>query len=448
MIGDETTQDQSARGQTTQFDTAPRNVAERHDGDPASAIDLSTATLADPQLSKCPFSYYRAMREQDPVHRDPSIGYWWIAKREDVIAAAQDPAHFSSNTDLQFRSRYRPRAQALWDAAGIEVPYTILTSDPPEHEEYRRFAMSLFTPKRVNELTPHIADITNELIDDFIDSGRADFAKEFAELLPATIVCDEYGFPRADRSRFKSWADSILLLQTPGISEDEEVTLVTRVIELFKYLTHHLELQRDKGDGRVIYDLVSINRKDGTPFTLMERAWMAMTIFIGGVDTTANTLVSCINHLCLHPELQDQLRGKPDEIGNFFEEILRLHGPVQSIARRAKSDFEYSGKSIAEGNDVMLCLGSANRDETFWEKPDEFRLDRANVRQHLSFGSGRHVCVGMHLARQELQIALSLILDRLENIAFADPVSPPEYLPLPIFRGIASMPIRFSARRR
>ena len=406
-------------------------------------FDMTTATLADPAISPCPFSYYAAMRKADPVRLDPAIGYYWVARRDDVLEAAQDADRFSSNTDLQFRSSYRPRAQKLWDEAGIEVPYTILTSDPPEHQEYRRFAMSMFTPKRVGEMRAQILSIANELIDAFAAKGEVEFAKNFAELLPSTIVCDEYGFSRADRSKFKAWADSILLLQTPGISEDEEVALVTKVIELFTYLASHIQQDRTPDQGRIMYDLATLNRADGSPFTLMERAWMAMTIFIGGVDTTANTLVSSINHLCLHPELQDRLRGDDDAISYFIEEILRLHGPVQSMARRAKTDFDFGDKHIAKGADIMLCLGSANRDEKYWEDPDSFRLDRANRRNHLSFGYGRHVCVGMHLARQELQIALKTILERMRNMRFQDPANPPQYLPLPIFRGIPLMPIAF-----
>lgn len=409
-------------------------------------FDLDGATFADPAISACPFAFYRQLREQAPVHRDPAIGYYWITPRKKVLEAVQDTDHFSSNTDLQFRGTYRPRAQKVWDDAGIELTYTLLTSDPPEHQEYRRFAMSMFTPKLVKDIALRVEVIVQELLSGFVDDGEVEFASRFASLLPATVVCDEYGFAREDRSKFKAWADSVLLLQTPGISEDEEVALVTKVAELFQFLVGHLSRPRTRDEGRIMYDLATLNRSDGTPFTLIERAWMAITIFIGGVDTTANTLVSMINYLCEHPELQDELRGDEAKISAFVEEILRLHGPVQAIARRAKTKFSFGGEQIGAGADIMLCLGAANRDETYWSEPDAVKLDRPNGRQHLSFGSGRHVCVGMHLARQELQIALRLILDRVENIRLSDPENPPQYLPLPIFRGIATLPIRFDKR--
>lgn len=400
-------------------------------------------SLADPAVSACPFGYYRSIRDHEPARLDPVMGYYWIARRDDVLLAAQDPARFSSNTDLQFRSSYRPRAQKLWDEAQISVPYTILTSDPPEHEDYRRFAMSIFTPKRVIEMKPYIQSVVDELIDSFIDRGEAEFAKEFAELLPATVVCDEYGFPRSDRERFKAWADSVLLLQTPGISEDEEVRLVENVVALFEYLKRHITAASRQGGGRVINDLATINRKDGSPYSLMERAWMAMTIFIGGVDTTVTMLSVAMHFLCARPELQDELRTDPGKIANFIDEILRLEPPVQSIVRRAKQEFEFHDRTIPAGADIMLCLASANRDERFWSEPDTFRLDRPNSRQHSSFGYGRHVCVGMHVARQELQIAISTILQRMQCIRFAQPANPPRPLGLPIFRAMPTMPIRF-----
>ena len=109
-------------------------------------------------------------------------------------------------------------------------------------------------------------------------------------------------------------------------------------------------------------------------------------------------------------------------------------------------DFAYGDKQIAKGADIMLCLGSANRDESYWPEPDRLDLSRENLRQHLSFGYGRHVCVGMHLARQELQIAMKALLDRMGNIRFQDPANPPEYMPAAIFRFMGSMPIAFDKR--
>jgi cytochrome P450 len=409
----------------------------------AEVVDLAKATLADPELARCPFGFYAALRENAPVRRDPQLGHYWVARRADVIAAAQDSEHFSSKSDLQLRSRFRPRAQKLWDDAGINMRYTLLTSDPPEHAEFRRFGAALFTPRKVQELAPHIENIVNGLIDGFIDDGTVEFLGRFAALLPATVVADEYGFPRSDRERFKYWTDGVIQLQTPSITEDEEVDLVQRVIELFDYLVSHLEKAVDEPTGRVIYDLATFNRTDGTPFTMLERAWMALIIFVAGNETTVNTLCSAVYRLAGDSMLQETLRADPSKIENFVEETLRYEPSVQVLIRKAASDVKVGAETISAGADVVLCTASANRDEAYWTEPNEFRIDRPNHRQHLTFGYGRHVCVGMHLARRELVCAIRILLERLDKIRFQDPKHLPSYLPMPFFRGMASLPIMF-----
>ncbi|MFC5463106.1 cytochrome P450 [Massilia niabensis] len=419
----------------------------KNTGNAGDKIDLATATIADPELSKCPFAYYAKLRQEEPVRQDPSTGHHWIVKNDDVMKAFLDSEHFSSHHQLQFRDKFQPKAQKLFEAAGLQVPPTILTSDPPEHAELRSFGMTLFPVKRVAELAPGIETIVNELIDDFIDQGHVEFSKKFAALLPATIVADEYGFPRADRDQFKTWADANLVLQTPGITEDEEVELIGQLIELIRYIEKYLVNPPDRSQGRVMYDLATRNRSDGTPFTLMERIYTGLTIFIGGVDTTAGALTAMLNHLCHHPEMQDQLRGNTELISHFVEEILRLEAPVQATPRRITKDIEFAGRQLNEGEFAMICNGSANRDEAVWgADADEFKLVRSNHNQHRTFGYGRHVCVGMHLARVELNIAIRVILDRIEDIRFQNPDNPPQRVPMAIFNAYDSMPITFKAR--
>src|SRR5690606_19312639 len=142
--------------------------------------------------------------------------------------------------------------------------------------------------------------------------------------------------------------------------------------------------------------------RDGTPFSMLERAWMMVVVFVGGNETTMNMLTAGLFKLATNPDLQDELRTKPELIPQFTEEMLRLEGSVQALLRVATRDVEVDGTVIPAGANVILSTGSANRDESFWERADEFRLDRANGRRHMTFGHGRHVCIGMHLARREL----------------------------------------------
>jgi cytochrome P450 len=383
------------------------------------------------------------MRRESPVHRDPGTGCWWIARRESVSKASFDPATFSSRSELVLRTRYRPRAQALWDAAGMQTLHTLVTSDPPEHEDYRAVGMSLFTPTKVDELTPHIEARVHELIDGFAHRDSIEFVTEFAARLPGRIVCDEFGLPLEDQPRFKTWTDGVIELISTTLSEEREVELVQRLIELFKYLEVHLKRSSQEPTGRVIHTIATMNKRDGTPFSMLERAWMMVVVFVGGNETTMNMLTAGLFKLATNPDLQDELRTKPELIPQFTEEMLRLEGSVQALLRVATRDVEVDGTVIPAGANVILSTGSANRDESFWERADEFRLDRANGRRHMTFGHGCHVCIGMHLARRELNVAYRILLERLRNISLAVPANEIEQLPLPFHRAIARLPLRF-----
>ena len=408
---------------------------------------LSELSMADESIAACPFHHYARLRREDPVHLDPVHGHWWITRREDVIAGARDVQRFVSDHGLQQKREFGPRAKAIFDECGIEVIGTLVQSDPPRHDDYRAVGNTVFTPARVAELLPHIEGIVNELVDDFIGEGAIDFVTRFAQLLPATVVCDEYGLPRDDRAKFRHWTDAVILIQTPNLPEDEEVDYTRRIIDCYRYLQPFIEKAAANPSGRVMYSIANMNRKDGTPFTMMERISMAIAVFVGGNETTTNVLASGIYRLATMPELQQALRDDPAKIPNFVEELLRLDGSVQALIRVAGQECEFAGRHIEAGTPVILSTGSANRDESYWPEPDEFRLDRKNPQTHLTFGYGKHVCVGAHVARAELKAAFRILLERLGNIRLQDPAMPWPYLPLPWFHAVAHMPIAFDRIR-
>jgi cytochrome P450 len=401
--------------------------------------------MTDPTIAACPFEYYAAMRRDQPVHRDPGTGFYWISAHDAVVRAALDAKSFSSQSEVIVKKSYRPRAQALWEAAGMRALNTLVTADPPAHDDYRDVGIRLFTPQAVTQLTPHITALVDELILDFAARGRVEFVSEFATRLPGTVVCDEFGLPREDQPRFKTWTDAVIGLLTPGISEGREVDLVTHLIELFQYLERHLERAATEMPGRVIHVLATMMKRDGTPFTFLERGWMLLTTFVGGNETTMNMLSLGMRKLATEPALQEQLRDDPQKVAAFVEEMLRLEGSVQALLRVATRELVFDGVVIPKGANVVLCSGSANRDERRWSDSEEFRLDRKDGNRHLTFGYGRHSCIGMHLARRELHIAFAALLSKLRNIRLEVPPSQISQLPLPFHRSIAALPLCFEA---
>jgi cytochrome P450 len=408
-----------------------------------SMREVDQYAITDPEVAKCPFDYYSAMRREAPVHLDPGTGIYWISRYDDVVKAALDVKTFSSRSDLITRKSFLPKAQALWDAAGMKALETLVTADPPEHNDYRDVGMKLFPPKMVEELTPRITGLVDELIDDMAGKPEAEFVEAFAARLPGTLVCDEFGLPRHDQPLFKNWTDAIIGLVSNSNTEEREVELVTRVIEMFRYLEGHLQRAALQPPGRVIHVLATMRKRDGTDFTPLERSWMLVTVFVGGNETTMNMLAMGMRKLATEPELQAHLRAHPEAVPQFVEEMLRLEGSVQALLRVASRDLEVDGVRIPKGANVVLSSGSANRDEAHWSCAQEFRLDRKDGNRHMTFGYGRHSCIGMHLARRELGIAFTRLLARLSNIALAVPSSEVEQVPLPFHRGIAALPIRY-----
>ncbi|MET0657342.1 MAG: cytochrome P450 [Steroidobacteraceae bacterium] len=410
---------------------------------PVASREVDRYSMADPAVQRCPLGYYAAMRREDPVHQDPGTGFWWVARHDTVARAAMDATTFSSKSPLVVKKALGPRARALWNAAGMEVLDTLVTGDPPEHEHYRAVGVSLFNQKKVEELASAIERRVNEILDALGERTECDFVADFACWLPSSIVCDEFGLPPQDRQRFKTWTDSVFGLMVPGITEDEEVAHVETLIELFRYLEGHIVRAQSEPSGRVIHALATMPRKDGTAFSILERSWMAVATFVGGNDTTIGMLAAGVARLAKNPELQQLLRRDPGRMPNFVDELLRLESSVQSLMRVATRDVEVDGTVIPRGSNVLLCTASANRDEAHWPEPDAFKLDRPDARRHLGFGRGIHTCIGMHLARRELQIAFDVLLRRWHDIELTIDDVDSERVPLPFHRAYARLPVRF-----
>lgn len=408
---------------------------------------LSKYSISDNEVAKYPFDYYAAMRAQEPVHRDPVTGWFYVTHYDNAVATAQDFETFSSSTDVIFRKTFKPAAQRALDEAGIRVIDTFTTNDPPIALDYHSVGMNLFPPKKMVLIAPRIQKICEGLIDKFIDRGTADINHEFSRLLVGNLLVEELGLSLSDLDQFKTWSECTAELMRIGITEEQEVRSIQKMISLVRYLSPRMARAAEHGTpGTAIHTLATMNHRDGRPFTADQRCWMAFITFTGGHNTTINMLNIDVWRLATNPELQDDLRSHPEKIALYVEEMLRLDGTAQSIIRLATRDTEIHGTRIPKGSYVMISLGSANRDEAVWGQDSaKMQLGRPNIRQHVAFGAGVHVCIGKHLARSELRIALEVLLRRLKDIRIKDPAHPPECFPSPFQRGIGPLHVTFTA---
>jgi cytochrome P450 len=365
------------------METTPSEAA--GDGNPFAGMDPETAANPQPML--------KALRESMPVMPVEGVGVV-LTGRAEIDDAFRDPATFSSNMSAIDLKNVRPL-----------IPLQI---DPPDHKKYRKILDPIFAPRQMALLEVPVTRLVNDLIDGFVDRGEVDFAREFSVPFPSQVFLTLLGLPLDELPRFLAMKD--------GIIRPEQVTGSAYGSDAMH------ELQRETAQS--IYDYFDgildereIERRDdllsqfldaevdGQKLQRTEILDICFLFLIAGLDTVTATLDCMFAFLAQHPEHRRQLVDDPARIPAAVEELLRWETPVMGVARIAARDTNLGGCPINQGDQVMVMLGSANTDETEFEDAETVRFDRESNR-HLAFGGGIHRCLGSHLARQELRIAL------------------------------------------
>jgi cytochrome P450 len=320
-----------------------------------------------------------------------------------------------------------------------------LELDPPEHTAFRAALQPLFSPTRMRELEVEIRRIVNELISEFAARGSAEYISEFAHELPTRVFLALMGWPLSDAPLFTE-ATEIALNGRPGDTpEQANESRMQAAFQMFGYFGKVIAERRTGGadlddiTSRVLRNKIEVDGRE-RPLTDEELARMFFLLLIAGLHTVQGSLAWAVLHLSQNPDQRKLLVEDPGLVPAAVEEVLRYEAAV-SMGRRAVADTEIGGVVVREGDQLLVMLCSANRDATQFHEPDAMRIDRTPNR-HLTFGSGPHRCLGSHLARIELRIALEELHRRIPDYAL-DPNEPPTVLPSQV-RGVARMPIVFT----
>jgi cytochrome P450 len=281
----------------------------------------------------------------------------------------------------------------------------------------------------VEELAPRITQITHELIDKVYGQASFDFMHELAVPLPIILIAEILGIPVEDRADFKRWSDGIALMLEP---EPESLKAMA------DYFRHLLEQRRQNPGADLISDLMAAHESSET-LTAQELVDFCMLLLLAGNETTTNLLGNALLCFNEYPEAWERLKQQPQLLPLAIEEVLRYRSPIQGVDRFTTVETQLGGQKIPAGQMVLAWMGSANRDETQFNRPDEFFIER-DPNPHLSFGNGIHFCLGAPLARLEGKIALSAVLERLQNLRI-DPNAMVEFLPSLGFHGAKSLPV-------
>ena len=322
---------------------------------------------------------------------------------------------------------------------GMVMGKTILQMDAPNHKIQRALVSPAFRSRVLERWEVELVrSVVDDLIDKFAGRGHADLVRELNFGFPVQVISRILGLPMKDYPQFQRWTVELI-----SVAANWDRALLASA-QLAEYLTDVLNQRRAEPADDLISDLV-VAEVEGERLTDEEILSFLRLLLPAGVETTYRATGNVLFGLLQHPEQLEALRADRALFAQAFEESLRWEPPVTMILRRTLRDAELGGVTIPEGTDVGLFLGAANRDPRRYDDPDTFNMFR-EAQQHVGFGFGVHMCLGMHLARMESRVAVNALLDRFDDIRFDAGADDDAHIHGMAFRSPTSLPVTFSPR--
>lgn len=410
----------------------------------------------DLSLVDDPYPYFEYLRARHPVVRLPAHDTVAVTGFEEALAVHLDHEHFSAVNSVTGPLPPIPFVPEGDDiSAQIEahrhaMPFgeDVLTLDPPRHAPLRSLMMRLFTPRRLREMEAAIARLADALIDEIAPRGGCELVRDFAKPFATLTIAELLGVPAQDRDEFRA---ILAVSASPSTVGSGEAPVVNPMDFRRDKFTRYVEDRRRAPQGDILGELANAAYPDGSTPPVEDVVRVATLLFGAGQDTTATLLGNALRILAERPGLQAELRADPALIPDFLEEVLRFSGPVKSTFRLARKPVTLGGVAIPAGTTVMIASAAVNRDPAKFAAPGEFRMGRANAREHLAFGRGLHTCPGAALARTEARISLERMLARLGPIGLDETAHGPPgdcrfaYLPTYVFRALSELHLTFDA---
>jgi cytochrome P450 len=379
-----------------------------------------------------PYPELAQARRDTPIQRldaslmphDEAAPVFFVYRFDDVAQVLRDSETFSSGHIIDM---------IMGPVMGEHI---MLGMDGERHRRYRSLVSMAFRQKALARWEDDlIGQVANDLIDRFANRGRAELVREFTFPYPTQIIAGLLGLDRRDYRQFQRWSISILSFLT----KQEEAIAASQ--EVKEYVAVILEERRREPREDLISDLAAAEL-DGERLSDEEIFSFVRLLLPAGVETTYRSTGNLLFTLLCNPDQLDAVRADRALLPQAIEEALRLETPLLNITRLATRDTELSGVTIPAGSTVMLMLAAANREEERYDEPDLYDAFRREPKPHISFGHGPHSCLGIHLARLEMRVALNLLLDRLPNLRL-DPGGEDPHIRGQVFRSPTSLPVLF-----
>jgi cytochrome P450 len=407
--------------------------------------------FSDADLVPDPYPYFEHLRAKCPVLHQEHQGVYAVTGYREALETYRDEETFSSCVSV-----VGPLAPLPFEVTGDDIGELIrqhrdeiamadfvVTMDPPDHTRTRGLLQQLLTPKRLKENEQYTWQLADQQLDEIVDNGTCEVMEDFARPFTGLVITELLGIPEEDRRTFREIMSGQLI---GALNEELAHNPLAWLDEKF---TAYIADRREHPRPDVLTELAQATYPDGSVPEIVDVVRLATFLFAAGQETTTKLLITALQVIAERPDIQAALRADRTRVPNFLEECLRLESPVKSHFRLARTNTRLGDVEVPAGGMIMLLPGACNRDPGKFDEPNEFRMDRANVREHIAFGRGIHTCPGSPLARTEGRISINRILDRMADIHVDESFHGPaddrryEYDPTFVMRGLTKLHIRF-----
>ena len=402
---------------------------------PLDKIDVSDSELFETDTL---WGYFERLRAEDPVHycADSEFGpYWSVTRHEHIVQVEKTPEVFSSARSIVLKD---PDPE-------FPVEAGFITMDGPMHDAHRKVVQPVAAPRNLAYLEPLIRERAVEILEGLPVGETFDWVDRVSIELTTGMLATLFDFPWEERRKLTLWSD--VATANPGdigsvvATEEERRASLLECLETFTALWKQRE-SKPQGE-RLDFVTALANAEDTRGLKPLEYLGTLILLIVGGNDTTRNSISGGIVALNENPAEYQKLRDDPSLIPNMVSEIIRWQTPLAHMRRTAMQDTELAGKRIKKGEKLAMWYVSANRDDAVFDAPNEFRIDRKNARQHLSFGLGVHFCMGSRLAEMQLRVLWEEILERFRTVEL---VGKPVRVRNCFVKGYTQLPVRVNSR--
>lgn len=409
---------------------------------PFSADDydpMDQAHLANPD------EVFRALASDNPVQYIPALQMYFVLTEDSCREVLEDTETYTS----RYANNPGPVPEEVRSRLPEGYPHSLpglINNVPPAHTEHRRPIARLFTPKTVQRYDPLIRALARSEIDGFVDDRRVDFVEQFAGPLPKKVIAAILGAQDLDVETIETWTRANFGLVDPNLPHDVRVRMAHDLADLRDYAQDLIEARRAHPTDDLMSTLVHLQAEEGgDAYSDAELRHHFKILLTAGNETTSTLLGNLVYHLLRDRENWERLVADRSLVGPAVEEALRLKAPAKPTFRNATRDVELRGVPVPEGAFVCPVITQANmneQNEQKWPDPTEFRIDRANSREHYAFGKLAHFCLGAPIARLEAKVAVNLLADRLPGLRLA-PGFVPEYREHILIQDLLELPLEW-----